>query len=87
MQKFMQRIRKLPIFVCFITLTSLVSMAMVSVTVSALSAVIVAPVIVDASLTPGSEFSIDITIRDVEKMWGHAFFSILQHNSPNRNQL
>ena len=74
MQKFMQRIRKLPIFVCFITLTSLVSMAMVSMPVSALTAVIAAPVIVDTSLTPGSEFSIDITIAGVEKMWGHNFF-------------
>ena len=54
--------------------TLIFSIAMVSMPVSALTAVIAAPVIVDTSLTPGSEFSIDITIAGVEKMWGHNFF-------------
>ena len=71
MEMLRQRIWKLQIFMWFIVITSLVSMAIVSVPVSALTAVVAAPVIVDMSLTPGSTFSIDITIANVENLWGY----------------
>lgn len=49
------------------------ALTIVSVPVSALTAVIAAPVIVDTSLTPVSTFSVNITVTNVEKMWGYQF--------------
>ena len=59
--------------------TLLVSLAMVSVSLCAGIGVVSAPIIIDETKTPGSTFSIDITIDNVEDLWGYTF--VLYYNT------
>jgi len=53
----------------------LISVAVMSKQISASpTTTLFAPVILDATKTPGTTFSADISIADVEKMWGYQFY-------------
>ena len=68
-----QRTRKLTIFMWFIIITLPLSTAIAIMPVYASSTVLSAPVIVDETLTPDSTFHINITVADVDEMWGYDF--------------
>jgi len=53
--------------------TLLSGMTIVGKPVSAASTLFEAPLVVDASLTPGSTFYINLTVADVEHLWGFQF--------------
>lgn len=57
----------------YLIITLFVGISMVYMTVSASTAVLSASLIIDTTKTPGSTFSINITIANVEKMWGYQF--------------
>lgn len=61
--------------------TLLVGLAMVSVSLSTSSAVVSVdpPTIIEPTLTPGSTFSIDVTVAHVEGLWGFQF--VLYYNT------
>lgn len=59
--------------------TLLVSLAMVSVSLCVIVAVVSAPTIIDTTKTPDSTFSIDITVAHVEDLWGYGF--VLYYNT------
>ena len=57
----------------FVLTGSLVGVRPVSAAASTPVATMSAPTVIDESLTPGSVFSINITIANVEKLWGYEF--------------
>lgn len=57
----------------WLIITLLVSVGTVSIAVSASTAVLSASVITDTTLIPGETFHINITVANVENLWGYQF--------------
>src|SRR3972149_6643861 len=69
-----QRSKKTLLLTSLLTLITSVAILAAPVSAQAQRAIIKAPVLLDTAKTPGSTFPIDITIDDVEKLWGYQFF-------------